>query len=84
MYKTRKKECKKAVAIAKDEAYAELYEKLDSPEGNKIIYKLSKTRNRRTKDICDNIFINDKEGKIQTDTPKITGRWQEYFTELLN
>ena len=47
-------------------------------------YKLSKTRNRRTKDICDNIFINDKEGKIQTDTPKITDRWQEYFTELLN
>ena len=84
VYKTRKKECKKAVAIAKDEAYAELYEKLDSPEGNKIIYKLSKTRNRRTKDICDNIFINDKEGKIQTDTPKITDRWQEYFTELLN
>ena len=84
VYKTRKKECKKTVAIAKDEAYAELYEKLDSPEGNKIIYKLSKTRNRRTKDICDNIFINDKEGKIQTDTPKITDRWQEYFTELLN
>ena len=51
VYKTRKKECKKAVAIAKDEAYAELYEKLDSPEGNKIINKLSKTRNRRTKDL---------------------------------
>ena len=77
MYKVTKKECKKAVAIAKEEAYAELYKKLDTAEGNKIIYKLAKTRNIRTKDICDNIFINDKEGKIQTDTTKIIAVWKE-------
>ena len=45
VYKVSKKECKKAVAIAK-EAFAELNKKLDTAEGNKIIYKLAKTRNR--------------------------------------
>ena len=63
------------MAIAKEEAYAELYKRLDTVEGNKIIYKLAKTRNRRTKDICYNIFISDKEGKIQTDTTKIIEVW---------
>ena len=71
MYTVTKKECNKAVAIAKEESYAELYKKLYTAEGNKIIYQLAKTRNRRTKDICDNIFINDKERNIQTDTTKI-------------
>ena len=67
VYKVTKKECKKVVAIAKEEAYAELYKKLDTAEGNKIIYKLTKTGYRRAKDICDNIFINE-----ETRQPKIT------------
>ena len=65
VYKVTEKECKKAVAIAKEDAYAELYKKLDPVEGNKITYKLAKTRNRRTKDICDNMFINDKKERFK-------------------
>ena len=49
-----------------------------------MVYNLAKTRNRRTRDICDNIFINDKEGKIQTDTTKIIELWKEHYVELLN
>ena len=82
--KVTKKQCKNAVAIAKEEAYAAVYKKLDTAEGNKIIYKLAKTRYRRTKYICDNIFINDKEGQIQTDTTKIIEVWKEHHVELLN
>ena len=84
MHKVTKKECTKAVAIAKEEAYAELYKQLDTAEGNKIIYKLAKTRNRRTTYICDNIFINDKEGKMQADTKNIIEVWKEHYVELLN
>ena len=84
VYKVTKKECKKAVVIAKEDARAELYKKPNTAEGNKIIYKLAKTRNRRTKDICENIFINDKEGKIQTDTTKIMEVRKEHYVELLN
>ena len=47
---------RKAVRIAKDAAYEDLYTKMDSREGIKMVYKLSKTRDRRTKDISDNIY----------------------------
>ena len=49
-----------------------------------MICKLAKTRNRRTKDISDNIYINDADGNILTDHEKIKDRWQEYFEELFN
>ena len=39
-----------------------------------MIYKLAKTRNRRTKDISDSIYINDEDGKILTDHEKIKDR----------
>ena len=77
-------ESKKAVAIAKENDYEDLYQKLDSTEGTDMIYKLAKTRNRRTKDISDSIYINDADGNILTDHEKIQDRWQEYFDELFN
>ena len=49
-----------------------------------MIYKLAKTRNRRTKDISDSIYINDADGNILTDHEKIKDRWQDYFEELFN
>ena len=47
-----------------------------------MIYKLDKTRNKRTKDISDNIYINDADGNILTDHEMIKDRWQEYIKEL--
>ena len=35
-----------------------------------MIYKLAKTRNRRTKDISDNIYISDADGNILTNARK--------------
>ena len=49
-----------------------------------MIYKLAKTRNRRTKDISDHIYVSDADGNIITDDGKIKDRWQEYFEELFN
>ena len=49
-----------------------------------MIYKLAKTRNRRTKDISDSIYINDAGGNILTYLEKIKDIWQEYFKELFN
>ena len=40
------KRAKREVAKAKESAYKDLYDKLDSIEGQKMIYKLSKTRER--------------------------------------
>ena len=47
-----------------------------------MIYKLAKTRNRRTKDISDSIYINDADWNILTDHDKIKDIWQSYFDEL--
>ena len=47
---------RKAVRIAKGAAYEDLYAKLDSREGIKMVYKLANTRERRLKDILDNAF----------------------------
>ena len=48
---------RKAARIAKDAAYEDLYAKLDSREGINMVYKLAKTRERRSKYISDMPFI---------------------------
>ena len=53
---------RKTVRIAKDAAYEDVYAKLDSREGINMVYKLAKTRERRSKDISDMPFVNSLEG----------------------
>ena len=45
-FREANKRAKREVAKAQESAYKDLYDKLDSIEGQKIIYKLSKTRER--------------------------------------
>ena len=52
-YKEANKAAKRAVAMAKEETYEELYTKLDTREGTKIIYKLAKSRGRRSRNLSD-------------------------------
>ena len=75
---------RKAVRIAKAASYEDLYAKLDSREGIKMVYKLAKTRDRRTNDISDMSFINSLEGQIITAGSDIMLRWLTYFEGLLN
>ena len=55
-----------AVRIATDAAYEYLYAKLDSREEIHMVYKLAKTRERRSRDISDIPFIDSLEGQILT------------------
>ena len=59
-YKENKTNAKKAVTTAKDAGYEELYTKLESREGQDMIYKLPKTRYRRTLDQEDIVYITDE------------------------
>ena len=70
LYREASKEAKKSIAIAKEHAFEELYDKLDSKEAPKIIYKLAKSRARRTRDLTY-IFVKDRDGKILTDGESI-------------
>nr|GEX52692.1 hypothetical protein [Tanacetum cinerariifolium] len=64
MYKAAKREAKIVVAWAKDEAYEDLYKKLDSKEGANDIYKIAKARERKRRDIGNVRYIKD-EGEVK-------------------
>ena len=49
-----------------------------------MVYKLAKTRERRSKDISDMPFINSLEGQMLTVGSEIIQRWLTYFDGLLN
>ena len=54
--------------MTKEETHEELYTQLDTREGAKIIYKLAKSRDRRSRDISDiAYYVNDEHGTILTE-----------------
>jgi len=81
---TAKKEAKRAVAKAKAETFEDLYQRLDSKEGHKIVYGLARSRERAMRDITQVRLMKDKEGRVIQEEASIRRRWQEYFGQLLN
>ena len=69
VFREANKRAKREVAKAKETEcmYKDLYDKLDSIEGQKIIYKLSKTRERRTRDLTDTAYIKTDEDGSRRD-----------------
>ena len=84
MSREANKRANRDVAKAKENAYKDLYDKLDSIEGQNIIYKLSKTRERRRRDLTDIAYTKDSNGTILTDEDEIKARWKESCETLLN
>lgn len=83
-YKEAKRDAKRTVAKARDEAFREWYEKMNTKEGEKMIYRVAKQRAKTRKDVGEVAVIKDKEGVLLTDEEKIKERWREYFNNLLN
>ena len=82
--KEANKVAKKEVARAKATAMNDLYESMETPEGQRNIYRIAKARNKATKDLTHIIQIKDRNGKILTKEEEIKNRWREYFDKLLN
>ncbi|XP_071705423.1 uncharacterized protein [Rutidosis leptorrhynchoides] len=82
IYKEAKREAKKAVAIAKDKAYEDLYRKLNSKEGANDIYRIAKARERRSRDLVNVKFIKNEAGQTIVKEDLIRNRWEEYFASL--
>ena len=80
----RKKEAKQAVSKAKEKAWEEWCNKLETYEGEKNIYKIARHRARLKKDIIQVTTIRDKQGRLLVEGKQIRDRWKEYFNELLN
>ena len=56
----------------------ELYEELETPEGERKIYRIAKT-----KDFTKNNQIKDEQRVVLRDLDRIMGRWKGYFDKLL-
>ncbi len=82
IYKEHRKTAKIFVTKAKDLAYEDMYEKLNTSEGQTLIYKLANTRKRRALDITDSIYVNDSRGNTLTEDGDIRNRWSGYYPEL--
>ena len=83
-YRRKKKEAKRAVAVARAKAASELYEKLETVERQKKIDGIAKYRNKATKDISHVKQMKDGSGAVLRDEERVRGRWKEYFENLLN
>ena len=61
-YKEARQVAKREVAKAKGEAYDELYERLDTKEGEKVVCRLARQRDKYGKDVQKVRTIKDADG----------------------
>jgi hypothetical protein len=64
--------------------YDGLYQRLGTKEGQKDIYRMAKSRERKTRDIIQVKCIKDEIERLLTKDEDIKNRWREYFDKLLN
>jgi len=83
-HRMAKREAKKAVAVAKNNEYERLYQRLDSKEGEKEVFKLVRATERHTRDLSSIRRIKDEDGKVIIEDTKLQERWQSYFYKLFN
>ncbi|XP_075976493.1 uncharacterized protein LOC142976811 [Anticarsia gemmatalis] len=84
VYNESKKQAKKAVAIARGKVQDNLYKSLETPQGQKQLYRLAKAREINGRDITKIKCIKDESGKVLTADEDIKGRWKMYFEKLMN
>lgn len=83
-YKQMRQEAKREVAKAREEAGEDLYERLNTREGEKDLHRLARQRDRAGKDVQHVRIIKDANGNMLTDDASVLNRWKEYFHELMN
>ena len=58
-------------------AYDELYERLDTKEGENYLYNLARQRDRAGKDVQQARVIKDMDGNVQTSQEHVMRIWKE-------
>ena len=69
-----KKITKKAVTLAKNNAFERLYKKQETKEAEKDVFKLARVREKKTRDIGNIRCIKGDDGKILVDETEIRER----------
>ena len=83
-YKEMREATKREVARAKEHAYEELYDKLETEAGQKKLYKLAKQRERAGKDVQLVKVIKDQNGVLLSSEEDVRQRWENCFEKLMN
>ena len=79
IYKEKKSKAKKAVAMAKERAYDDLYARLETKESEKELYRLTRQRDRARKDEQHVRVIKDENGNVMVNSEAVLKRLKEYF-----
>ena len=82
-YRQANKAAKKAVATNKALAMNELYEELETPEGERKIFRIANARDKATNDFSHVKQITNEHGVVLRNLDTIIGRWKGYFDKLL-
>ena len=83
-YRKANKSAKKAIATTNALAMNELYEELETTEGEINIFRIAKARGKATKDFSLMKQIKNEHGVALRDLNMIIGRWKGNFDNLLN
>jgi hypothetical protein len=83
-YKVTKKTAERAVSEARGQMYDGLYQRLGTKEGEKDIYRMAKSRERKMRDIIRVKCIKDVTERLLTKDEDIKNMWREYFDKLFN
>ena len=81
MYKKAEKEIKTVVSDGNLKAYNDLYNKLGTREGEKDIFKLTKIRNRKNRDLDLKCIMSNNQ-KVLLKVNDLKEMWREYFNKL--
>jgi hypothetical protein len=79
-YKVAKKTAKRVVSEARGQMYNGLYQRLGTKEGEKDIYRMAKSRERKTRDIIQVKCIKDATEQLLTKDEDIKNRWGSILT----
>ena len=74
VYKEKKSKAKKAVAMAKGRVYDDLYDRLETKEGKKELYRLASQRDRAGKDVQHVRVIKDENGNVMVNSEAVLKR----------
>jgi hypothetical protein len=83
-YKVAKKTAKRVVSEERGQMYDGLYQRLGTKEWEKNIYRMVKSRERKTRDIIQVKCIKDATERFLSKDEDIKNRWWEYFDKLFN
>jgi hypothetical protein len=83
-YRVAKKTAKRVVSEAMGQMFDGLYQRLGTKEGEKDIYMMTKSRERKARDIIQVKCIKDATERLLTKDEDIKNRWWEYFNKLFN